>query len=306
MLALGAAVAYYEHKDELGSVQQTFLDAGQNPPAGVVFTYLLQDSPSKELTLSISDSNGNVIKAFSSAKSDDSVRLQPEDPLASSQRGGNRFVWDMRYPFARKVPDDKALDPVTTGPLAPPGTYSVTLTVDGSSDTRTFQLIKDPRVETSQEDFEEQFKLAISVRDKFSQVTDAILDIRSIRDQATEWAKRADGTAIADVVGNAANKLNEKLGDIEDELMQTGYKGERDRLHIQAKLNRKLAELMNVISAADFRPTRQIYDVLSDINDRIDPNLVTLKGIKDKDLQDFINLLHEVEIPAIVPSSDFD
>ena len=306
MLALGAAVAYYEHKDELGSVQQTFLDAGQNPPAGVVFTYLLQDSPSKELTLSISDSNGNVIKAFSSVKSDDSIHLQPEDPLASSQKGGNRFVWDMRYPFARKVPDDKALDPVTTGPLAPPGTYSVTLTVDGNSDTRTFQLIKDPRVETSQEDFEEQFKLAISVRDKFSQVTDAILDIRSIRDQATEWAKRADGTAIAEVVGNAVNKLNGKLGDIEDELMQTGYKGERDRLHIQAKLNRKLAELMNVISAADFRPTRQIYDVLSDINGRIDPNLVTLKDIKDKDLQDFINLLHEVEIPAIVPSSDFD
>jgi photosystem II stability/assembly factor-like uncharacterized protein len=306
MLALGAAVAYYEHKDELGSVQQTFLDAGQNPPAGAVITYLLKDSPSKELTLRISDSNGNVIKAFSSIKSDDSIHLQPEDPLASAQKGGNRFVWDMRYPFARKVPDDKALDPVTTGPLAPPGTYSVTLTVDGNSDTRTFQLIKDPRVATSQEDFEEQFKLAITVRDKFSQVTDAILDMRSIRDQATEWAKRADGTAIAEVVGNAANKLNGKLSEIEDQLMQTGYKGERDRLHIQAKLNRKLAELMNVISAADFRPTRQIYDVLSDINDRIDPNLVTLKDIKDKDLQDFINLLHEVEIPAIVPSSDFD
>ena len=102
------------------------------------------------------------------------------------------------------------------------------------------------------------------------------------------------------------NKLNEKLSGIEDELMQTGYKGERDRLHIQAKLNRKLAELMNVISAADFRPTRQIYDVLNDINGRIDPNLVTLKDIKDKDLQEFINLLHEVEIPAIVPSSNFE
>ena len=83
--------------------------------------------------------------------------------------------------------------------------------------------------------------------------------------------------------------------------MQTGYRGERDRLHIQVKLNRKLAELMNVISAADFKPPKQIYDVFTDITGRIDPHLQSLQQVKDKDLEEFVNLLHEIEVPPIVP-----
>ena len=301
MLSLGAPIAYYETKDEMGNVVQKFLDSGENPPFGVILTYYLKDAPESEATLAFHDSNGGLIKTFSSLRLAEPSKYQPEDPRLSANQGGNCFVWDMRYPYARKVPDDKALDPVTTGPLAPPGTYSVTLTVDGESQTQSFQLLKDPRVAASQQDFDEQFTAAIQVRDKLSEVTDAILDLRSIRDQAQEWAKRAESSPAAETVTAAAEGLKDKLTAIENELMQTGYRGERDRLHIQVKLNRKLAELMNVISAADFKPPKQIYDVFTDITGRIDPHLQSLQQVKDKDLEEFVNLLHEIEVPPIVP-----
>ena len=301
MLSLGAPIAYYETKDEMGNVVQKLLDAGENPPFGVIITYYLKDAPESEATLAFHDSNGGLIKTFSSLRLAEPSPYQPEDPRLSANQGGNSFVWDMRYPYARKVPDDKALDPVTTGPLATPGTYSVTLTVDGESQTQSFQLLKDPRVAASQQDFDEQLAASLQVRDRLSEVTDAILDLRSIRDQAQEWAKRAEGSPAAETVTAAADGLKEKLTAIENELMQTGYRGERDRLHIQVKLNRKLAELMNVISAADFKPPKQIYDVFTDITGRIEPHLQSLQQVKDKDLEEFINLLHEIEVPPIAP-----
>ena len=117
MLSLGAPIAYYETKDEMGNVVQKLLDAGENPPSGVIFTYYLKDAPEGELTLTFSDSNGGLIKTFSSLKPEQPSQHQPEDPRLPASKGGNYFVWDMRYPYARKVPDDKALDPVVTGPL---------------------------------------------------------------------------------------------------------------------------------------------------------------------------------------------
>ena len=301
MLSLGAPIAYYETKDEMGNVVQKLLDAGENPPHGVIVTYYLKEAPESEATLAFHDSNGGLIKTFSSLRLAEPSPYQPEDPRLPAKQGGNSFVWDMRYPYARKVPDDKALDSVTTGPLATLGTYSVTLTVDGESQTQSFRLLKDPRVAASQQDFDEQLAAAIQVRDKLSEVTDAIVSLRSIREQAQEWAKRAEGSPAADTVTAAADGLKEKLTAIENELMQTGYRGERDRLHIQVKLNRKLAELMNVISAADFKPTKQIYDVFTDITGRIEPHLQSLQQVKDKDLEEFINLLHEIEVPPIAP-----
>ena len=43
MLSLGAPIAYYETKDEMGNVVQKLLDAGENPPFGVIVTYYLKD-----------------------------------------------------------------------------------------------------------------------------------------------------------------------------------------------------------------------------------------------------------------------
>ena len=113
---------------------------------------------------------------------------------APAKAGMNRFVWDMRYPAARAVPGDKTTQDATrSGPLATPGTYWVRLTVGGETQTQKFELVKEPRVAATQEDFEKQFELAIKVRDKLSETHDAINRLRSIRGQVSEWARRAEG-----------------------------------------------------------------------------------------------------------------
>jgi hypothetical protein len=215
----------------------------------------------------------------------------------------NRFIWNMRYPSARKVPGDKTTEEKLGGPLAPPGSYQVTLSVGGRSQTHAFKTVKDPRVAATQIDFEAQFDLLIKIRDKLSETHDAIVRLRGVRRQVDEWVRRSQGHSAADTVSDAAGLLDEKLAAIEDDLIQVAYRGARDRLNLPSKLNSKLAEISSVVASADFAPPKQAYEVYEDIAGRIDPRLDRLKAVVDEDVSSFVNLIHELDIPAIIPGT---
>jgi photosystem II stability/assembly factor-like uncharacterized protein len=297
---VGGYVAYTETKDPYGDTVLHFLDSGANPPDGVIVTYYLKDKPTEAVTLSFLDARGELIKTFVSTAPEPGSSGKVEQRVPA-EAGLNRFIWHMRYPDARLVPGDKLLEDKVGGPLAPPGTYQVRLTVGGDSQTQTFALVKDPRVSASQADFEAQFQFLIAVRDKLSTLHDSINQLRSIRQQVDEWVQRAAGHAAAEAVTRAAGALQEKLSAIEDEVIQVRYKGARDRLDLPAKLNAKLAELTSVVAAADFAPPQQAYDVLSDITGRINLQLRRLEEVIDQDVTGFEHLLRELQIPAIVP-----
>jgi hypothetical protein len=308
-LATGADVTYTETRGPEGETVRKFLDAGQNPPDGVIITYYLKEKREDEVTLSFLDTQEQLIKTFSSKPPEvgaqDAGPL-PEDvpePRVRAEAGMNRFVWNLRYPLARKVPGDKSVDDVLVGPLAPPGTYQVKLTVGDQSQTQTFQIIKEPRVAAQQEDFDAQFQLLIKIRDKLSETHDSINKLRSIRRQVEEWVRRAEGSPAAEAVSSAADALKEKLSAIENELVQVKFKGARDRLDLPVKLNRKLAELSSVVASADFAPTRQTYEVFDHLTGRIDPQLQQLQEVIQQDVTRFINLVRELDIPPIVPST---
>ena len=303
-LALGA-VAYSETKDLQGQTLRKFLDAGENPPDGVIVTYYLRDKPSEdeEVLLSFLDSNGQMIKTYSSKKEDGQGSTGPSVvSRVPAEAGMNRFIWDMQYSDACKIPDDKSTEQIVIAPLAPPGTYQVVLNVVGQSQTETFDIVKDLRVAASQEDFQAQFDLLIKIREKVSETNNSVVKLRSVKRQVDEWTRRAAGHSSADAVSEAASVLRAKLSVIENELVQVDFKGERDRFHLPAKLNRKLAELAGVVSSADFAPPKQAYDAFDDFTVRIDSQLERLQEVIDQDVFQFIDMIHELKIPAIVPT----
>ena len=118
-------------------INRQFLDAGNNPPAGVRVWYWLSETPEDEVTLTFLDAGGEEIRSYTSAekKSDDNDD-GPSEPRVPADAGMNRFDWGMRYPGASTVPGDKTTEGVGRGPMAPPGTYQVRLTVGEQSQTR--------------------------------------------------------------------------------------------------------------------------------------------------------------------------
>jgi len=117
-------------------------DAPQYPPAGAMIDYWLA-SPGSSPKLEILDAKGGVIKTFAV----DSVRSAARRGGASglsAVAGLNRFIWDMTYPSPSSA--NAAQGGRGGGPMAAPGTFTVRLTVNGTTMTQPLVLRADPRV----------------------------------------------------------------------------------------------------------------------------------------------------------------
>jgi hypothetical protein len=304
MVAQGAPATYSETQSPTGQTVRTFLDAGKNPPDGVIVNYYLGQKPEGEVTLSFLDAQGQLIKRFSSvAANNQPPATTPKEPRVPAEAGLNRFVWNLRYPDARGVPGDVTTERSLTGPLAPPGAYQVQLDVSGQTYRASFELLKDPRVRATQADFEAQFNLLLRIRDKLSETHDAINQLRSVRQQVEEWVRRAEGLPndqATEAVGKAATGMKEKLTAIEAELIQSRARVQQDQLNFPTRLNAKLSGLTSVVASADGAPTQQSYEVFRELSTRIDQQLIQLQEVIEKDVVAFNDLIRKSDLPAVV------
>jgi hypothetical protein len=321
-IGLGAAPTFLETKNEENQVVRTFLDSGKNPPEGVVVTYFFKEKPKEDVTLAVLDAQGNEIKSFTSrpeekeappeteaaiavegAEAGAAATEEQEEVRVRKEAGANRFIWNLRYPDARKVPEDQTAEGGIPGPHAPPGSYQVRLTAGNRSFTQSFELVKEPRVAATQADFDAQFDLHLKIRDRLSQTHDAINQIRSARGQADSWIERAKVRGNAQNVIDAAEALKKSLSAVEDELIQTKAKGQLDSINFPVKLNAKLAGLTAVVAAADFAPPQQTYEVFEHLSGLVDAQLGRLRQVFDTELAALNTLIQQSGLPGIVPEA---
>jgi photosystem II stability/assembly factor-like uncharacterized protein len=279
---------------------------GQNPPAGAIIYYYLREKP-KDVTLEILDGSGKLIRKFTARPAGEaSPQAQGGGPFGggasrlSAESGLNRFVWDFRYDDARRFPGMILWAGNTTGPRAVPGTYQARLTADGKSLTQSFEVRKDPRLDTTDQDFAKQFDLLIKIRDKFSETTDAILQIRDVRKQVDDIVARVKDDTKGKPIADAAKTLRDKLTAVEEELYQTKNQSNQDPLNYPIRLNNKLAALGGVVASADAAPTSQSYAVYEDIAGKINAQLEKLQQIMRADLPTFNRVVREQDIPAVI------
>ncbi|HUH11457.1 MAG TPA: hypothetical protein VMK65_00040, partial [Longimicrobiales bacterium] len=219
------------------------LDRGVN-----VFYYLPADA--RSVTLEFLDEQGSVIRTFTGEAEDTTTAAEDEAPAGRFGRepepeveaGMHRFTWNTRYPGATDFPGMIMWAASTQGPQAPPGTYSVRLTVDGRErGVRTFAVRRDPRIEgVTDAHLRERFAFATQIRDRVSEANDAVLLIRGIEQQIQE---RLEATDQAEVE-QAGTALEERLSAVEGEIYQVRNRSGQDPLNYPIKLNNKIAALM--------------------------------------------------------------
>ncbi|MGN6759146.1 MAG: glycosyl hydrolase, partial [Thermomicrobiales bacterium] len=285
-----------------------FLDAGSNPPGGVVVQYYLPQKPDQPLTLRFRDAAGALIKEFTSKPEEPEKKAdekkdehdKKEEPHPSVKAGLNRFVWNARYPDATDLKGVILWAGSLTGPLAPPGRYSVELAVGDTTQSVKFELVKDPRVAATQAELEEQFTFLQQIREKLSEAHAAIGQLRAARDQADAWAKRVKDGPHAEAIATAARMLHDALTAVEEELIQPRSKAHEDPLNYPIKLNNKLAALASVVASGDVAPTRQSREVYADLAARTDRALHRLQEVFATELAAFNTAVRDAAIPAIV------
>jgi hypothetical protein len=261
----------------------------------------------QEVKIEILDAAGSVIRKYSSNKTEPlDEPLDPDDKKPEKQikpeDGLNRFVWDLHYEEANRVPNYFLWEynDGAKGPLAVPGKYQVRLTVNGKIATAPFELKIDPRVTTSQADLEKQFKLEMDVREQLNRVYDAVNQIQDVREQLDGLKKRLVPGDSAKSLFDGASTLDAKLIAVRDPLINFKISASEDSLAYAPGIDAKLAFLsMAVAGFADSAPTEAQYQEFDKLKKQTDELLASWDQVKNADIANFQKLAAEQNIRSI-------
>ena len=313
------ATAYRIHAGD-GPEHSSF--AGKNPPIGAVIYYYFKKAPKPdankddaakhEVKIEILDASGAVVRHYSSLKNDPLEEpLDPDDKKPEKQikpeDGLNRFVWNLRYDDANRVPgyflweyNDGA-----KGPLALPGNYQARLTANGKTLTAPFELKIDPRVTTPQADLEKQFNLEMDLRDQLNRVYEAVNEIQDVRDQLQGLKKRLAPGDSTKAVFDGATAMEAKLIAVRDPLINFKISASEDSLAYTPGIDARLAFLsLAVAGFADSAPTASQYEQFDKLKKQTEDLLAGWERVRNADLANFQKLAAEQnKYPIYVPDA---
>ena len=278
---------------------------GQNPPYGASLDYFLKAAPRGQVKLAILDANGKTVRTLA----------------ASRQPGINRVWWDLRFDPTRQIrlrtepmyASEIPLNPQGWRPapgerpfslLAPPGAYTVKLTVAGKDYTEPLKVLKDPHSNGTEGDIQIQTKLLTSLSGTLNNMVDAVNQIESLRGQLLEL-KSAMGTDEASApVRGAADQLSAKLIAIEENLIQLKTTGRgQDDVRFPPQLISKISYLANGVEASDYQPTAQQVAVRDELQEQAATEQQHLKLLLEKEVAGFNALLRQRNVPNVISNN---
>ena len=151
-----------------------------NPPAGANIDYVVDGPAAGPVVIRIVDAQERTVRAYGSedrlpATDLAKIRVAPEWAAAPSTPpttpGMHRFVWPIRYPAPAALRDG---NPYADGVWAPPGRYTVELTVGSHQRTQPLTILPDPRVTMTAEHYARQFALALRIEASSARVAAAV------------------------------------------------------------------------------------------------------------------------------------
>ena len=280
---------------------------GENPPFGAVVHYKLpaglDEEDAQEVKLEILHTDGEVLRTLSSTTPERRApspwrRFFPElaePPLLDARAGANRYVWNLTLADAGLV-DDAVLWGWPGGPTVPPGTYQARLTVGEWSNTTTFDVVQDPRVDVSQDAMDVQYALAKAVWQELTRSHEAISRIREVRGQIETLAKRVDDEALTE----KADAISEALTAVEEKLHQTKSESSQDILNFPPQIDNQLLYLQGVVESTIGAPAQSSQQRFDELRRELDGYVSELDTILSEQLPELERLVGETGAPRII------
>ena len=250
-------------------MKRKYIDAGDAKPSGVMIYYNLESANSK-VKLTIQEMDGTDIISFG------------KDQVSVDQ-GLNRFVWNTAYPNAKAIPGKPNPN---VRPLAKPGDYKVQIEINGESHVQEFTLFMNPNETYSQEEANARFDLWIEIRDKYSEVSETIIQSQKIvKDVKTKAEESGNKKALkkAEQIEASANELESSMTAVGLTLVQIANERSKYLAKIQA-----VTEMLHTSEGA---PTQGAIDAYADYEKAIDAELAKWKTIEDTEVKAFNELI---------------
>ncbi len=307
---------------------------GENPPDGAVIDYALKSDASGPVTIEIVDGTGHVIRRYTSE--DKGEYPTPESapvplywyrkPLTLKTAAGmHRFLWDMRYqPLAgggRRGGLPIAATPHDTVPTpnsiwAPPGLYTVKLTVDGQTLKQPLTLRMDPRVKTPASGLAQQFELSRAMYEGVLESQAALQKMRALRghikkaqDAVAKAQSPAEVTEVLAAFDKKAAALEGGAGGAGGPggmggQMGPGGPGAAGAPDTLSGISGSLNSLMNMLQEADAAPTSQLVAAVTERRQALSALLGKWESFRTLELAALNTVLKAANLPEIAKIQD--
>ncbi|MGB5320008.1 WD40/YVTN/BNR-like repeat-containing protein [Eudoraea sp.] len=265
-----------------GTVSKTpSLIAGENHPNGVVTHFYLKDLNKKDtIALTYLTKTGDTLAGFMNYSEKKERKLEVKE-------GGNTHVWDTRGKGAEELEGMILWSANLNGAKAVPGSYQVTLNVNGEQMTQAFTILPDPRAEVSVEEMQEQYDFIEEINSTVDKAHQSIKRIRKINSQLDAFTKQYGDNPKTKELVKKANEMKEGFEEIEKALYQTQNRSPQDPLNFPIRLNNKLAHLNNLVAKDDFPPTQQDIAVKEELTTEVNKQLASFDAMLDKEVYEF-------------------
>jgi two-component sensor histidine kinase len=265
------------------------LTAGTNLPNGVIVHYYLPsfDKENDEVKLSIHSNDGELIKEFSNKSKENSMKVK---------QGGNSFVWNMKYPGAKRLDKMVLWGADFSGAKAVPGDYIVKLSTNGEELSKDFTILKDPTSEGSIDDIKAQFDFVNEINAVVDKAHKAIINIRKIKNDLKKFQSEYSDNELTKDLIEESKSISSSLDKVENELYQTKNQSNQDPLNYGVKLTNNLGNLNSAFRSGDFSPTDQDINVKNELIEKVNKQLEIYDTIISNDIPSFNSSFKKLEL----------
>ena len=282
--------------------------AGQNPTYGASISFFLGGVPDAGVSLEILDAQGERVRLLST----------PDD-AQDLEAGINRVYWNLQEatsetPKLRTKPSEHSHvempdqgwrslgEGSTVTPMAPPGTYTVSLKVGDLEFTQPLEVLKDPNAGGSEAGIREQVAMVRELRATVDSVVAIIDEIEWTRAQIQLVEARIADHEDRDEIREAGNALELKLIDLEMMLFDvrfTGGSAGQDTLRWPRRLYSQLTSLAGYVTGTDEGPTDQAREVFDMLRSELEDYQRQMGTLTAEDVARFNRLLDDRGVKPI-------
>jgi photosystem II stability/assembly factor-like uncharacterized protein len=271
---------------------------GINPANGVVIYYQLPDTV--EIEMEIKDSDGRLVRSFSSEK-DKSYRkypgAPPAEPLLPKKKGLNRFVWDMRYKSMIGVPT-AYLEGNYRGHKVCPGDYTIGLKSAENEASITCTVLPNPTYPLSVEDYKEYDDFMLAMENTLTEMHRKVNTILDMRKQLEDVLKNLDKEAKAEL-HEQGKALLTKMKNWDEEMVQRKSKAYDDVENFPNKFTAEYLFLINQTESSLPRINEPSRERLAKLTKQWEGLSATAKEIMETDIPGYNKQLWDAGIGAV-------
>jgi photosystem II stability/assembly factor-like uncharacterized protein len=239
---------------------------GENRPVGAYIDYFIGSAAAgNRVAIEIRDASGGFVRRYSSDQP--AIPVSPDDydfpafwatsvPAPSNAFGMHRYLWDFDYAAPSRLSQPPLGPGGEDGIIAPPGTYSVRLTVGTTLYSASLRVIADPRAHVSRSDLAAQFSLARSIESLRVNVAETSSLARVLRAKLPSGDRRipaVDALLGSRPSGSPDNSVGSPSGDFSSLRF----------------LARSLEQLQGLVQSCDCAPTKDEVTTLGMRRDRL-------------------------------------